>query len=153
AQDGSHHDQPGGVPAVKRCPQCRKTYDRKDLRYCPDDGAALMAGAVAAVGDSYEFAATMDSGKIPLVDPSELAPQEEPLAGGLQVGEYVVEGKIGEGGMGMIFSANHPVIGKKVALKVLNRMMANNPDVVARFVTEAKAVNRIRHRHIVDIFS
>jgi serine/threonine-protein kinase len=138
---------------MRSCPKCRKEYQQPDLRFCPEDGAALVAGALMVVGDAVAYQATIDSGPLPLIAPSDLAPEETPLPAGMQVGEYVVEGQIGAGGMGMIFSANHPVIGKKVALKVLNRMMANNPDVVARFVTEAKAVNRIRHRHIVDIFS
>jgi serine/threonine-protein kinase len=138
---------------LRSCPKCRKDYAQPDLRFCLDDGAALVASAIVAVGDSVAYQATVDSGPLPLLTDNDLAPEEQPLPAGLQVGEYVVEGQIGAGGMGMIFSASHPVIGKRVALKVLNRMMANNPDVVARFITEAKAVNRIRHRHIVDIFS
>jgi serine/threonine-protein kinase len=72
---------------------------------------------------------------------------------GTTVGEYKVEGKLGEGGFGAVYSAEHPLIGKRAAIKVLNRQFSSNPQMVARFIEEAKAVNRIRHRNIIDIFS
>ena len=68
------------------------------------------------------------------------------------VGNYRVIEKIGEGGMGAVFVAEHPDIGRRVALKVLHRNLAENPDAVKRFLTEARVVNAIRHRHIVDIY-
>jgi len=70
---------------------------------------------------------------------------------GQVVGNYKIKAKIGEGGMGVVFLAEHPVIGKKVALKVIHPDLARNPEVVSRFVMEAKAVNQIGHEHIVDI--
>ena len=75
------------------------------------------------------------------------------LAVGEQVGEYVVEGKLGQGGFGAVFKAQHPLIGKVVAIKVLARKFSVDPEMVARFVAEARAVNQIRHRNIIDIFS
>src|SRR5262245_43041303 len=72
---------------------------------------------------------------------------------GMLVGEYEIESVLGEGGMGTVFAATHPVIGKRVAIKVLRREMCANPESVSRFVQEAKAVNRIGHPNIVDIFS
>jgi serine/threonine-protein kinase len=72
---------------------------------------------------------------------------------GTQVGEYEITAKIGEGGMGMVFGGIHPVIGKRVAIKVLAPELAHNAEVTHRFVTEARAVNQIGHRHIVDIFA
>ncbi len=72
---------------------------------------------------------------------------------GQKVGEYVVEKKIGEGGFGTVFLAQHPVIGKQVAIKVLNRQFSADPEMVSRFVAEARAVNQIRHRNIIDIFA
>ncbi len=75
------------------------------------------------------------------------------LEAGQQVGEYVVEDKLGQGGFGAVFKATHPVIGKLVALKVLMRKFSVDPEMVERFVAEARAVNQIRHRNIIDIFS
>ena len=71
----------------------------------------------------------------------------------MEVGEYRVLKKIGEGGMGSVYSAVQPVIGKRVAIKVLAPHIAANPELVRRFVDEARAVNKIGHPNIVDIFS
>jgi serine/threonine-protein kinase len=70
---------------------------------------------------------------------------------GQTVGNYLVTQKLGEGGMGSVYLAEHPSIGKKVALKVLHAEFAANPEVADRFFTEAKAVNAIGHPNIVDI--
>jgi len=83
----------------------------------------------------------------------EIAVQTGDLPPGTQVGEYQVQGKLGEGGMGMVFAGVQPLIGKRVAIKVLAPELARNADVVRRFITEARAVNQIGHRNIIDIFS
>jgi serine/threonine protein kinase len=82
----------------------------------------------------------------PMATPVELSP-------GTPVGEYEVAGKIGEGGMGTVYAAVHPLIGKKVAIKVLNAGLSEDPTVVQRFIQEARSVNQIGHRNIVDIFA
>jgi serine/threonine protein kinase len=58
---------------------------------------------------------------------------------------------IGEGGMGVVYRAEHSTIGKQAAIKVLQRHYAHMPDVLARFIREAKAVNDIRHENVIDI--
>ncbi len=82
-----------------------------------------------------------------------LSPLDADLESGQQVGEYVLDGLLGEGAFGTVFRAAHPLIGKLVAIKVLARRFSVDPEMVSRFVAEAKAVNQIRHRHIIDIFS
>jgi len=72
---------------------------------------------------------------------------------GADVGGYVVEGELGRGGMGVVYAATHPMIGKRVAIKVLKPSLSNNPGTVERFVQEARAVNQIGHPNIVDIFA
>ncbi|HET6149521.1 MAG TPA: serine/threonine-protein kinase [Polyangia bacterium] len=89
-------------------------------------------------------------------DPTLKRPYKGPVSDlpeGLEVGEYRVLRKIGEGGMGAVYAAVHPVIGKRVAIKVLAPHVANHPELVRRFVDEARAVNKIGHPNIVDIFS
>ncbi|MEZ4363408.1 MAG: serine/threonine-protein kinase [Kofleriaceae bacterium] len=70
---------------------------------------------------------------------------------GQTIGNYLVTQKLGEGGMGAVYLAEHPHIGKKVALKVLHAEFTSNQEVVSRFFHEAKAVNDIQHPNIVDI--
>ncbi|CAN5917559.1 hypothetical protein BH11MYX3_BH11MYX3_34280 [soil metagenome] len=80
-------------------------------------------------------------------------PVDRDLEAGERVGEYEVEGKLGQGAFGTVFKAVHPLIGKVVAIKVLARRFSVDPEMVSRFIAEARAVNQIRHRHIIDIFS
>jgi serine/threonine protein kinase len=77
----------------------------------------------------------------------------EELAAGTPIGDYVIEQVIGNGGMGTVYRAVHPLIGKKVAVKVLKGALASNENTVKRFILEARAVNEIRHRNLVDIFT
>jgi serine/threonine-protein kinase len=70
---------------------------------------------------------------------------------GASIGNYVVRSKLGEGGMGAVYLGEHPLIGKKVAVKVLKEELSSNAEVVRRFFNEAKAVNEIHHQNIVDI--
>ncbi|MDB4964835.1 MAG: serine/threonine protein kinase [Myxococcales bacterium] len=69
------------------------------------------------------------------------------------VGEYRVEHKLGEGGMAVVYAATHPLIGKKAAIKVLSPILSADAGAVARFVLEARSINRIGHPNIVDVFS
>jgi len=75
------------------------------------------------------------------------------LAAGSPVGEYEIEAQIGEGAMGTVYSAVHPLIGKKVAVKVLKPELCANQTTLDRFLHEAQAVNKIGHPNIVDVFS
>jgi eukaryotic-like serine/threonine-protein kinase len=81
---------------------------------------------------------------------SESGPELPP---GTMVGEYQIEGVLGEGGMGKVYAAVHPVIAKRAAVKVLHPEMSVNRGLVDRFIQEARAVNQIGHPNIVDIFS
>jgi serine/threonine-protein kinase len=73
------------------------------------------------------------------------------IAAGGSIGNYRILNKIGTGGMGAVYLAEHPLIGKRVALKVIHKELANNRDVVSRFFQEARAVNKIGNEHIVEI--
>ncbi len=72
---------------------------------------------------------------------------------GHMVGEYRVTHFLGKGGMGWVFAAVHPIIGKKVAIKVLKTTFSQEPEVSNAFINEAKAANAIGNRLIVDIFA
>lgn len=72
---------------------------------------------------------------------------------GQMAGEYRLRRKIGEGGFGTVYEAEHPLLKRRAAVKVLHRGTASDSDAVLRFVSEAQAANQIRSRYIVDIFS
>jgi serine/threonine protein kinase len=113
--------------AMAICPTCMTKYP-DTVRTCAHDGAGLVPESAFAYVDKE-------------------------LEAGDVVGEYRIEGKLGEGGFGAVFSAVHPVIGKHAAIKVLSRQFSANPQMVSRFIAEARAVNQIRHRNIIDIFA
>ena len=74
------------------------------------------------------------------------------LPPGTDVGGYIVDSKIGEGGMGIVYGGQHPRIGKRVAIKVLGPQFCRDPNTASRFEQEARLVNEIHHGNIVDIF-
>ncbi|HYU16219.1 MAG TPA: protein kinase, partial [Candidatus Acidoferrum sp.] len=81
------------------------------------------------------------------------APAEPPEARiGSVVGSYRLLEVIGRGGMGCVYRAEHVKLGRDVALKLLREDYAQRRDSVTRFFQEARAVNLIRHRNIVDIY-
>jgi serine/threonine-protein kinase len=92
----------------------------------------------------------------PTTDPpgaatSYLPPQTDPLLGQVLAGRYVIHKKLGEGGMGAVYLATHNLLEKQVALKVLHGEFARKPDLVERFMQEAKSASRIRHENVIDI--
>jgi serine/threonine protein kinase/Tfp pilus assembly protein PilF len=76
-----------------------------------------------------------------------------PLSLGDKLGRYQILGPIGAGGMGEVFRASDPRLGRDVAIKVLPAEMALDPDRLARFQREARVLASLNHAHIVTIFS
>jgi serine/threonine protein kinase len=70
---------------------------------------------------------------------------------GAVLGSYRIADVLGKGGMGYVYRAEHVKLGREVALKLLRSDYAKRRDAVARFFQEARTVNRIRHRNIVDV--
>ena len=75
------------------------------------------------------------------------------LASGSRIGHYEIRGSIGSGGMGEVYRAHDPRLGRDVALKVLPEAMAKDPEGLERFTREARAVAALNHPHIVTLFS
>jgi serine/threonine protein kinase len=68
------------------------------------------------------------------------------------LGEYLIESKIGAGGMGQVFRARHRTMDREVALKVLPRSMSEDPAAVERFYAEVRATAKLMHPNIVTAF-
>ncbi len=77
--------------------------------------------------------------------------QEEKLKPGSMFGQYKIVRLLGQGGMASVYEAEHKLLGRKVAIKVLQKDLASYPEVVERFFQEARVVNQIRHPNILDI--
>jgi hypothetical protein len=70
---------------------------------------------------------------------------------GEQFGNYRAISLLGEGGMGAVYLAEHPGIGRRVAVKVLHKNYTRDESLLGRFLNEARAANAIRHPNIIEI--
>ncbi len=75
----------------------------------------------------------------------------DPLIG-QSIGQYVVKSQLGDGGMAVVFLAEHQAIGRKMAVKVLKAEVAAQSEWGRRFVAEAQVVAALKHRNIVEVF-
>ncbi len=106
----------------KVCPTCGTEYPLSE-RFCPRDGTALRSSN--AQGD---------------------------LIGSIVAERYHILKKLGEGGMGTVYLAEHVKMGRKAALKVMNPGMNSDPDAIARFNREAANASRLNHANVCAIY-
>jgi eukaryotic-like serine/threonine-protein kinase len=85
------------------------------------------------------------------VDGETLQRMQDPLLGRTIAGRYLIEDKIGGGGMGVVYRARHQVIARDVAIKFLHARYTRDPTSRKRFLGEARAANQINHENIIDI--
>jgi TolB-like protein/tRNA A-37 threonylcarbamoyl transferase component Bud32 len=69
-----------------------------------------------------------------------------------RLGHYIIEGRIGEGGMGVVHRATDEVLGRTVAIKVLQQGMLADTSARARFLREARAIAALNHPAIASIY-
>ncbi|MBX3273921.1 MAG: protein kinase, partial [Sandaracinaceae bacterium] len=79
-----------------------------------------------------------------------LEPAPDPYLGKVIAERYLVRRRIGGGGMGTVYEAEHVLIGRRVAIKVLLSQWASERDVVRRFQNEARAAGTLRHPGILQ---
>jgi len=108
---------------MRACPKCGATYP-DNVQFCPTDGSAL--------------------------GPEQTEQGRDPRLGTL-IDRYRLVEKLGEGGMGVVYRAEHTLIGRPVALKLLHPDLARVPEAVDRFFREARAANEIASDHIVQV--
>jgi serine/threonine-protein kinase len=77
--------------------------------------------------------------------------QRPALAAGTQVGKYVIETHLGEGGNGAVYAAHDSVLGRKVALKLLHPQLVFDPQIAGRFRQEAQAMAQLNHPNVVTV--
>ena len=83
--------------------------------------------------------------------PAWASPREDGLIG-QRLGSFRVVRQLGRGGMGSVYLAEHGLIQKRVAVKVLHAHLAQDAKLVARFLAEARAASRIQHENVVLVF-
>jgi serine/threonine protein kinase len=80
------------------------------------------------------------------------APAPDPLIGRVLDGKYQIIERIGSGGMGTVYRAIHVSLGAPRALKVMRRELAGDASLAARFRTEARLAEGLRHPHLVALY-
>lgn len=108
------------------------------MKQCPQCGASFSAEAAFCVHDGTRLTETRGA--------------EDPLIGKVIDGRYRIEKVIGKGGAGSVYEARHLLLPRKVALKFLLRARKADPDLVARFQQEVKAIVAVDHENIVGIY-
>ncbi len=96
-------------------------------------------------------AATQCSDSATLVGAPGGAPADEALERGTVVGRYVVIGKLGAGGMGVVYAAYDPELDRKVAVKLLRAGVGASVDARTRLLREAQALARLAHPNVVAV--
>src|SRR5512147_488589 len=71
---------------------------------------------------------------------------------GETLGGYRITRKLGEGGMGEVYEAEHIFLGRRAAIKCLLKELSNNAEATGRFFIEAKAAAMTNHPSLVDIY-
>jgi eukaryotic-like serine/threonine-protein kinase len=69
-----------------------------------------------------------------------------------ELDKYELLEEIGHGGMAIVYRAHDRRLGRDVAVKVIHRHLRENKEVAARFVSEARAVAKVKHRNIVEVY-
>ena len=115
------------MSSKRECPSCRTAYIGEDKLFCPKDGTRLM-------------------------DPTPRSPVEDPLVGRVIAGRFVLERRLGKGGMGVVYLANHNVLKRMFAVKLLRREFVSNERALARFFREARVASSVDHPNIVSIY-
>ena len=75
-----------------------------------------------------------------------------PIAAGESLGPFVIRAPLGKGGLGEVYLALDPRLGREVAIKILLASASGNRERRARFVQEAKLASSLNHRNIVTIY-
>jgi serine/threonine protein kinase len=107
---------------VRQCTNCKATY-APGVLICPRDGQETMSISIP----------------------------EKDLFIGKFVGSFQIISKIGEGGMGVVYRVQHPIIKKVAAAKFLLGDGTAHRNQLNRFLAEAQAVSQLKHEHIVGI--
>ena len=107
---------------MKRCPSCNNEYFDTE-RFCPQDGTPLRAPVAA-----------------------------NDLTGAIIAERYHVLRKLGEGGMGQVYLAEHVRMKRKVAVKVLSPRIATDADAISRFNREASNAGQIDHPNVAAVY-
>jgi eukaryotic-like serine/threonine-protein kinase len=109
----------------KVCTTCGRRFGDEAI-FCPKDGTALTPATGSGQG-------------------------KDAFLGREILGHIEIQSLIGSGAMGRVYRAHQRGIDRDVAVKILHKDLANNPDLVTRFLREAKVASRLNHPNVVNV--
>jgi len=118
----------------------------------PDWAPPSTAPPPSPPPDPYAVEATMRLIPIPHISPAQPAapsPQAQPAE--RRIGKYIVKGELGRGGMGAVYLAEQPGLGREVAIKELIQSAIADPVALKRFMQEAQVMARASHPNLVQV--
>ena len=118
---------------MKKCSKCGSGYP-ETVKVCPIDGTRLEEETVV------------------LTAPPIPVPHTGDLTGRTIAARFRIERKLGEGGMGTVYKAEHVKMNRPCAIKILNASALTDPEALPRFTREAQMSSRIDHPHAVTIY-
>src|SRR5260370_33433018 len=84
-----------------------------------------------------------------MTPPAEPAP---PVATERRIGKYIIKRELGRGGMGAVYLAEQPGLGREVAIKELILSAVADPTALKRFMQEAQVMARTSHPNLVQVY-
>jgi len=78
---------------------------------------------------------------------------QDPMIGRSVIGQFVIRSKLGEGGMGAVYVADQPSVGRTAVIKVMHPWKSKDPKIADAFAAEARAAARLQNPHIVSIYN
>ena len=112
--------------------------DRTEVSPETADGHRAPAGATDAAGSTHEGSLPPAASRARISVPD-------------RVGRYLIRECLGQGGMGVVYKAQDPGIGRDVAIKFLHATLCEQPEARSRFLREARAAGRLSHPGIVTV--
>jgi len=110
----------------------------------------LFSALAHALSAPAHVPAGPDDGAISL----DAAPPPDPTLPGTRVGRFIVQGPLGAGGMGVVHAAEDPVLGRKVALKLIHAGHCEGPaseEWRVRLLREARSIARLSHPNVITV--
>jgi serine/threonine-protein kinase len=106
----------------------------------------------ALSGDWYNASMSVTDQVLGSPPPSVQVEETDPLIG-LDLGGFKVVKLLAAGGMGLVYEALHPAIGRRAAVKVLKPEVAADAEWTKRFLAEARALGSIKHRNLIEVLN
>lgn len=135
------------MPSRRLCPSCHAEFTSGE-QFCAFDAAPL----VECTERDGQADGQADAAASPQASESAIRRAQDPLLGTIISDRYRLREVLGEGGMGVVYRAEHTVLERSFALKLLRRELTLDSVTRGRFDREARAASLVCHSHVVTIY-